>query len=123
MLSQKASQSALLKPSRVACTRGKKKNICAAGTTASVPTTPKKVAAEKGPATPKTKTPRARKGAAKKVDAETEEDQDEDQLKSPPVGRKRKSESEEVGDEKKIKIEALDPQEYDEVMGGGEAEV
>lgn len=45
-------------------------------------------------------------------------------MKSPSAGRKRASESKEAGQDKKLKVEALNPAEYDAVMGGeNEAEV
>ncbi|KAF9695039.1 hypothetical protein EKO04_006890 [Ascochyta lentis] len=83
--------------------------------------TPKKAPAPKKAAgTPKT--PRSKKGSAKNKAAPEEEEaaRDEDSLKSPSVGRKRASESEEGGKSKKAKVESLDPGEYDEVMEGGE---
>ncbi|UPX12308.1 uncharacterized protein EKO05_0002862 [Ascochyta rabiei] len=87
-------------------------------------TTPKKASAPKKAAgTPKT--PRAKKGSAKKQTAVSDEEEagrDEEALKSPSVGRKRASESEEGGKGKKVKVEPLGAGEYDEDVGAGEAD-
>lgn len=81
----------------------KKKNVTAATASGDTPvSTPKKAAAkpEKGPSTLKAKTPRAKKGAAKK---KVEEEADREL--TPSAGRKRSFESEEAGEAKKIKLE------------------
>lgn len=81
----------------------KKKNATATTATGDAPaSTPKKAAAKskKEPTTPKAKTPRGKKGAAK-VKAEDEADGE----LTPSVRRKRSAESEEAGQEKKVKLE------------------
>lgn len=94
----------------------KKKNTTGAAASGDTPaSTPKKTAPkpEKGPTTPKAKTPRAKKGAAKK---KVEEEADGEL--TPSAGRKRSVESEEAGEEKKVKLE----QDIGGEDGAGEAE-
>jgi hypothetical protein len=95
----------------------KKKNTTATTATGDTPaSTPKKAAPKpkKEPVTPKAKTPRAKKGAAKKKAG----DEDVDEEPTPSAGRKRSAESEEVGEEKKVKLE----QAGDEAAGEAELE-
>lgn len=81
----------------------KKKNTTASTASGDAPVTPKKAAAKpkKDPATPKAKTPRAKKGSAKKKAGEEEVDNE----LTPSAVRKRSAESEEEGEEKKVKLE------------------
>lgn len=81
-----------------------------------MPSTPKKDLEASKKATPKSKTPRAKKGVARK-NAEFDEAEDgDDVLKSPSAGRKRASESEEGGEGKKVKAERLGGAEFQAMM-------
>ncbi|KAF1933636.1 uncharacterized protein M421DRAFT_395752 [Didymella exigua CBS 183.55] len=93
----------------------KKKNTTSSTGSGDTPTsTPKKGAAKpkKEPATPKGKTPRAKKGAAKKAGDEADEEL------TMSAGRKRYAEREQGGGEKKVKVEQGD----DEGVGVAEVE-
>lgn len=94
----------------------KKKNTATTTGSGDAPaSTPRKAAPKpkKEPTTPKAKTPRAKKGAAKKKG-----DGEADGELTPSAGRKRSAESGEAGEETKVKVE----QGVDDEDGAGEPE-
>ncbi|KAF2630450.1 hypothetical protein BU25DRAFT_489213 [Macroventuria anomochaeta] len=90
----------------------KKKNVSTSTSNGETPASTPKKAATKPKKEPGTlKSPRAKKGSGKeKAD---EEEAGDEELKSPSQGRKRANESEERGEEKKVKIEPSDVKEED----------